>query len=79
MMYVGFKSNASHIEIDRLSEELEVRSLPVGLRTNDGLNIFVADDGAFGEYVPLEAALAGSPDQTGRLLDLLIAGAAVTG
>ncbi|BBZ34488.1 hypothetical protein MCNF_30930 [Mycolicibacterium confluentis] len=32
-------------EIDRLSQQLGVRPVPVGLKTNDGLNIFVDDAG----------------------------------
>jgi hypothetical protein len=32
-------------EINRLSEQLGVRSMAVGLNTNDGLNIFVDDAG----------------------------------
>ena len=34
-------------EINRLAERLDVRPMPVGLRTNDGLNIFVDDDGTY--------------------------------
>lgn len=44
---LGDKSRELQIEIDRLSEELGVRSMPVGMRTNDGLNIFVADDDSY--------------------------------
>ncbi|MEO6811538.1 MAG: hypothetical protein ABI353_20690 [Isosphaeraceae bacterium] len=41
------RSKELQAEIDRLSEELGVRSMPVGMRTNDGLNSFVADDGSY--------------------------------
>lgn len=34
-------------EIDRLSEKLGVHTVPVGFRTNDGLNIYVAGDGSY--------------------------------
>jgi hypothetical protein len=34
-------------EINRLAERLDVRPMAVGLRTNDGLNIFVDDDGIY--------------------------------
>ncbi|WP_396877000.1 MULTISPECIES: hypothetical protein [Mycolicibacter] len=39
-------SKVLQLEIDRLSAELGVRSMPVGMRTNDGLNIVVADAGS---------------------------------
>lgn len=41
------KSLELQAEIDQLAERLDVRPLPVGLRTNDGLNIFVDDDGTY--------------------------------
>ena len=41
------KSEHLQVEIDRLSDKLGVRSMPVGLRTNDGLNVYVADDGSY--------------------------------
>lgn len=41
------KSAALQSEIDRLSERLGVRPMPVGFRTTDGLNIFVAEDGSY--------------------------------
>jgi hypothetical protein len=34
-------------EIDRLANDLGARPIPVGLRTNDGLNIYVAEDGSY--------------------------------
>jgi hypothetical protein len=40
------KSSELQLEINRRSEKLGVRSMPVGLRTDHGLNIFVADDGS---------------------------------
>jgi GT2 family glycosyltransferase len=41
------ESAALQAEIDQLAEKLGVRTIPVGLRTNDGLNIYVADDGSY--------------------------------
>lgn len=41
------ESDALQAEIDRLAERLGVRPIAVGLRTNDGLNIFVDDDGTY--------------------------------
>jgi hypothetical protein len=41
------KSAELQTEIDRLSELLGVRPIPVGLRTSDGLNIYVADDDSY--------------------------------
>jgi len=41
------KSAALKTEIDHLSEKLGVRPMPVGFRTNDGLNIYVAEDGSY--------------------------------
>jgi hypothetical protein len=41
------KSNELQIEINRLSEKLGVRPMRVGLRTNDDLNIYIADDGSY--------------------------------
>lgn len=43
----GDRSVELQIEIDRLSMELGVRSMSVGMQTRDGLNIFVADDGSY--------------------------------
>jgi hypothetical protein len=56
---------ALQLEIDRLSERLGVPSLKVGLRTNDGLNIYIADDKyhfAFYERGVAEFDRAGSLD-----------------
>ncbi|WP_234786549.1 MULTISPECIES: immunity 63 family protein [Mycolicibacter] len=63
------KSRELQSEIDRLSEELGVRSIPVGMRTNDGLNIFVADDGSY-HFACYERGKLGF-DQAGDLDDLL--------
>lgn len=41
------KSAELKTEIDRLSEKLGVRPMQVGLQTNDGLNIYIADDGSY--------------------------------
>lgn len=44
---VGAKSVELQTEINRLSERLGVRPMPVGFRTKDGLNIYIADDGSY--------------------------------
>ncbi|MGB3474697.1 MAG: hypothetical protein WBA69_07920 [Mycobacterium sp.] len=44
---LGDRTRELQLEIDRLSTELGVRTMPVGLRTNNGLNIYVADDGSY--------------------------------
>lgn len=44
---LGDKSAELQAEIDRLSEFFGVRSMPVGFRTNDGLNIYIAEDGSY--------------------------------
>jgi len=41
------KSKELQAEIDRLAAQLGVRPMAVGLLTNDGLNIFVGDDGVY--------------------------------
>ncbi|MDD7811648.1 hypothetical protein PP713_03605 [Mycobacterium sp. CSUR Q5927] len=64
----GDKSAELQIEIDRLSEQLGVHSMPVGLRTNDGLNIFVADDGSC-HYAFYERGKLGF-DRVGSIDDL---------
>lgn len=56
-------------EIDRLSEKLGVRSVPVGFRTNDGLNIYIADDGSY-HFTFYERGKLGF-DRTGGLDDVL--------
>lgn len=63
------KSAELQAEIDRLSDKLGVPSMPVGLRTNDGLNIYVADDGTY-HFAFYERGKLGF-DQVGSLDDLL--------
>jgi hypothetical protein len=62
------KSSELQLKIDRLSERLGVPSVQVGLQTNDGLNIYIADNlyhFAFYERGTVEF------DQAGSLDDLL--------
>lgn len=62
------KSRELQLKIDRLSERLGVPPVQVGLQTNDGLNIYTADDlyhFAFYERGTVEF------DQAGSLDDLL--------
>jgi hypothetical protein len=66
---LGDKSNDLQLEINRLSDELGVRPMLVGLRTNDGLNIYVADDGKY-HFTFYERGKLGF-DQAGSLDDLL--------
>lgn len=58
-------------EIDRLAEALDVRTEPVGrqVRTNDGLSVFVDDDGVY-HYTYYERGQLGF-DQTGSRDDAL--------
>ena len=63
------KSEDLQHEINRLSDELGVRPMPVGLRTNDDLNIFVADDGLY-HFTFYERGKLGF-DRAGSLDDLL--------
>ncbi len=56
-------------EINRLAERLDVRPMPVGLRTNDGLNIFVDDDGTY-HYTTYERGKL-VWDDAGKLDDVL--------
>lgn len=56
-------------EIDRLSERLGVRPMPVGFRTKDGLNIFIADDGSY-HFTFYERGELGF-DRSGSFDDLL--------
>nr|WP_244897539.1 immunity 63 family protein [Mycobacterium alsense] len=56
-------------EIDMLSEKLGVRPMPVGLRTKDGLNIYIADDGSY-HFTFYERGKLGF-DRVGSLDDLL--------
>jgi hypothetical protein len=63
------KSSELQGEINRLADKLGVRPMPVGLRTNDGLNIFVADDGTY-HFAFYERGELGF-DRTGSLDDVL--------
>jgi hypothetical protein len=65
----GDKSNELQIEINRLSDELGVRPISVGVRTNDGLNIYIAGDGSY-HFTFYERGKLGF-DQSGSLDDLL--------
>jgi hypothetical protein len=56
-------------EITSLSEQLGVRPMEVGLRTNDGLNIYLADDGSY-HFTFYERGKLGF-DRVGSLDDLL--------
>jgi hypothetical protein len=62
------KSADLQVEIDRLSEKLGVRPMRVGLRTKDGLNIFIADDGSY-HFTFYERGKLGF-DRSGSLDDL---------
>jgi hypothetical protein len=63
------KSAELQTEMDRLSEQLGVRPMPVGFRTNDGLNIYVADDGSY-HFAFYERGKLGF-DRAGSLDDVL--------
>lgn len=63
------KSAELQTELNRLAERLGARRVPVGLRTNDGLNIYVADDGIY-HFAFYERGKLGF-DQTGGLDDVL--------
>ena len=63
------KSRELQTEIDRLSEKLGVRPMQVGLRTNDDLNIYIADDGSY-HFTFYERGKLGF-DRSGSLDDLL--------
>ncbi|MDO3200612.1 Imm63 family immunity protein [Mycobacteroides abscessus] len=63
------KARALQSEIDQLSETLGVDTIPVGLRTNDGLNIYVDDAGAY-HYTFFERGKL-SFDRVGDLNDVL--------
>lgn len=70
---MGHPSEARSIdlqsEIDRLATQLGVQPMTVGLLTNDGLNIFVDDDGIY-HYTFYERGQIGF-DQAGSLEDVL--------
>ncbi|MGV0583150.1 hypothetical protein ABQE45_05310 [Mycobacteroides chelonae] len=63
------KSAELQAEIDQLSERLGVRSMPVGLRTKDDLNVFVDEGGRY-HFAFYERGKLGF-DQVGSLDDLL--------
>jgi hypothetical protein len=63
------KSAELQTEIDRLSAMLGVRPIPIGFRTKDGLNIYIADDGSY-HFTFYERGKLGF-DQSGQLDDLL--------
>jgi hypothetical protein len=63
------KSAQLQTEIDRLSEKLGVRPMSVGFRTNDGLNIYIADDGSY-HFTFYERGKLGF-DRSGSFDDLL--------
>nr|WP_231970921.1 immunity 63 family protein [Mycobacterium sp. E3198] len=56
-------------ELDRLSQKLGVRSIPVGFRTKDDLNIYIADDGSY-HFTFYERGKVGF-DRVGSLDDVL--------
>jgi hypothetical protein len=64
----GDKSNELQLEIDRISKQLGTHSVQVGLRTNDGLNIYVTDDGSY-HFAFYERGKLGF-DRSGNLDDL---------
>ncbi|MBB3606860.1 hypothetical protein FHT40_006553 [Mycolicibacterium sp. BK556] len=63
------KSTELQAEIDRLADRLDARTVPVGLLTNDGLNIYVGDDGWY-HYTFYERGKLGF-DRRGSLDDVL--------
>ena len=63
------ESGELQLELNRLAEQLGVRPMAVGLRTNDGLNVFVADDGSY-HYTFYERGKLGF-DRSGSLDDVL--------
>jgi hypothetical protein len=65
----GDKSAELQTEINQLSDTFGVRPMPVGLRTNDGLNIYIADDGSY-HFAFYERGKL-SFDRSGNLDDLL--------
>jgi hypothetical protein len=65
----GDKSAELQTEIDRLSDILGAHPMRVGLRTNDGLNIYIAEDGSY-HFAFYERGKLGF-DRSGNLDDLL--------
>lgn len=57
-------------EINRYAGRLGIAPLPVGMRTNDGLNIFVDDDSGTYHFMFYERGKLGF-DRAGTLADLL--------
>jgi hypothetical protein len=66
---VDARSSELQAEIDRLAAQLDVRSMPVGLLTNDGLNIYLDDDGLY-HFTFYERGQLGF-DRAGSLDDVL--------
>src|SRR5262249_17928828 len=67
--FLGDKSAELQTHIDRFSEKLEVRPMSIGLRTNDGLNISIRDDGSY--HLTFYERVKLGLDRSGRLDDLL--------
>ncbi|MCV7164821.1 hypothetical protein H7I75_11055, partial [Mycobacterium stomatepiae] len=65
----GDKSRELQVGIDQLSADLGVRTMPVGMRTNDGLNVFVDENGYY-HFTFYERGELGF-DRVGSLDDLL--------
>jgi hypothetical protein len=63
------KSTELQAELAELAKRLNVRPMAVGLQTNDGLNIFVTDDGLY-HYSYYERGQLGF-DDVGSLNDVL--------
>ncbi len=63
------KSSELQNEIDRIAAQLGIRAMAVGLLTNDGLNIFVDQDGVY-HFTFYERGQLGF-DRAGSLDDLL--------
>jgi hypothetical protein len=63
------KSRELQAELNRLAERLDVPPIAVGLLTNDGLNIFIDDDGTY-HFAFYERGKLNF-DQTGSLDDVL--------
>ena len=63
------KSAELQAEINRLADFFGVRPMQVGFRTNDGVNIFIADDGLY-HFAFYERGKLGF-DRSGNLDDLL--------
>jgi hypothetical protein len=66
---VDARSSELQAEIARLAAQLGVHPMAVGLLTNDGLNIFVADEGTY-HYAFYERGQLGF-DHAGSLNDVL--------